>query len=168
MARAKGFNWTPKREQFCHEYTVDFDGKAAAGRAGFSKRTAKQIAHELLQIPEIQQKVAELSKLRQEEADVDAVYVLKGAKELFERCMQHRPVFDNEGRPVLVETPRGDIAPAYEFDAAGAGRALKLLGDHVKVNAFKALDDNGVPIDQNWTVTIVGTDGSRKVIGPSS
>jgi len=101
-----------------------------------------------MQMPLVQARVAELSKLRQEEADVDATYVLMGAKEMFERCMQ---------REEVMEKIDGHLVPTgeWKFDSAGAARALKLLGDHVHVNAFKAIDENDVPIDQNWTVTIV-------------
>ena len=150
---------TEKRIRFCHEYVIDFNGQKAAERAGFSKKTARSTAHEILQIPAIQELVAELSKKAQESAGVDAVYVLQGAKRLFERCMQDEQVKDSDGAPT------GE----YKFDSAGAGKALKLLGDHVQVNAFKALDEDGNPVDQNWKVTIVdATTGSRKVIGPGS
>lgn len=52
--------WTPKREQFCREYIIDFNGSDAAIRAGFSARTAKQQAYLLLQMPEIQARIAEV------------------------------------------------------------------------------------------------------------
>lgn len=90
-------------------------------------------------------------------ASVTKADILIGAKELFDRCMQAEMVRDREGMPT------GE----WQFDSSGAARALKLMGDHIDVNAFKALDDDGKPIDQNWQVTIVGVDGSKKIIGPN-
>jgi phage terminase small subunit len=48
-----------KRKRFVLEYLVDMNGTAAAVRAGYSVRTAKEIAYELLRDPSVQ---AELSK----------------------------------------------------------------------------------------------------------
>lgn len=44
---------TAKQQAFVAEYLVDFNGAAAAVRAGYSEKTAKSIASELLQKPEI-------------------------------------------------------------------------------------------------------------------
>ncbi|NLH47742.1 MAG: terminase small subunit [Myxococcales bacterium] len=45
---------TAKQEAFCREYMIDFNGAAAARRAGYSERTANRIAHENLSKPDIQ------------------------------------------------------------------------------------------------------------------
>lgn len=45
---------TDQRQAFVREYPKDMNAAAAAERAGYSKRSAKQRGHELLQIPEIQ------------------------------------------------------------------------------------------------------------------
>ena len=164
VAKNKTFKWTPKRELFCCELVKDFNQTKAAIRAGFSKRTAGATGHELMQLAPIQERVAEMAKKAQDEAGVDAAYVLKGAKELFERCMQHKPVFDKEGNQVLVETAAGDLAPAYMFDSAGAARALRTLGDHIQVSAFKPKDDDGKPIDQNWRITFVDAATGKQTV----
>lgn len=56
---------TAKQRRFVEEYCADFNGAAAARRAGYSKRTAKQTAYELLRKPEIaeavEQRMNELS-----------------------------------------------------------------------------------------------------------
>jgi phage terminase small subunit len=44
---------TPRKQRFVAEYLVDLNGSAAAVRAGYSPRSAKQRAFELLQEPEI-------------------------------------------------------------------------------------------------------------------
>lgn len=42
--------------------------------------------------------------------------------------MQAEQVTDKSGNPVLVQTENGDMVPAYGFNAAGANKALELLG----------------------------------------
>ena len=56
----------PLHLRFVQEYLVDRNGAAAAVRAGYSKRTARQIAHELLTRPDIAEEV------RQGEAEIAA------------------------------------------------------------------------------------------------
>jgi hypothetical protein len=48
-----------------------------------------------------------------------------------ERCLQHEPVRDRKGNPVVIETPQGQLAAAYTFQPGAAARALELLGKHV-------------------------------------
>lgn len=48
-----------------------------------------------------------------------------------ERCKQAEPVKDRSGNPVLVETPSGDLAPAYTFNAAGVFKGAELMGKHL-------------------------------------
>lgn len=55
---------TPKQQRFVEEYAVDFNGAAAARRAGYSEKTARQIADENLSKPDILEAVkAHLSKI---------------------------------------------------------------------------------------------------------
>ncbi len=49
---------TPKQARFAEEYVVDHNGAAAAVRAGYSARSAKQIANELLTKHDLQAAVA--------------------------------------------------------------------------------------------------------------
>jgi phage terminase small subunit len=44
---------TPKQLQFCKEYLIDLNGAQAAIRAGYSEKTAKEIASENLTKPNI-------------------------------------------------------------------------------------------------------------------
>lgn len=54
---------TIRQKKFCHEYLIDFNGRQAAIRAGYSAKTAEVIAYELLRKPYIkpyiEQKVEE-------------------------------------------------------------------------------------------------------------
>jgi phage terminase small subunit len=50
----------PKQERFCEEYVIDFNGAQAAIRAGYSNKTAKEIAANLLTKINVQEYLAEL------------------------------------------------------------------------------------------------------------
>lgn len=56
----KYFMLNDKQERFCDEYVVDLNGRQAAIRAGYSTNTAKETAYELLQKPDIKERIAEL------------------------------------------------------------------------------------------------------------
>ncbi len=51
---------TPQRERFCQEFLVDLNGSAAAVRAKYSARSAKEQACELLKEPAVAARVQEL------------------------------------------------------------------------------------------------------------
>lgn len=57
---------TPRQVLFVNEYLVDFDAKAAAIRAGYSKKGARVQAYRLMNNPEIE---AEIDKLIEERTD---------------------------------------------------------------------------------------------------
>jgi len=68
---------TPKQKRFCEEYLVDLNGTQAAIRAGYSKKTAKEIASENFSKPNIQEYLAERMRERGEKLDITAEKVLK-------------------------------------------------------------------------------------------
>ena len=49
-----------RRERFCQEYVKDLNGTQAEIRAGYSPRTARVKVSQLLAVPEVQERVAEL------------------------------------------------------------------------------------------------------------
>jgi len=49
---------TPRQQQFAAEYALDHCGAAAAVRAGYAPRAARQTAHELLAKPDVRALVA--------------------------------------------------------------------------------------------------------------
>ncbi|MBR1362940.1 terminase small subunit [Bradyrhizobium ottawaense] len=53
---------TPKRRRFCQEYVLDSNGTAAAIRAGFSDRTAKSQASQMLDMPAVKEEIERLQK----------------------------------------------------------------------------------------------------------
>jgi phage terminase small subunit len=68
---------TAQRERFCLEMLIDDNGAAAARRAGYSARRAKQMANELLAMPAIQARLAELRAERKKRLELEADDVLR-------------------------------------------------------------------------------------------
>lgn len=125
---------TDKQELFAREFIKDLNATQAAIRAGYSEKTARAIGSENLTKPDIQQRVAELNQERLERVQIDADYVLRQAVKLHERCMQEvEPLTDRRGEEITDEQGR----TIYGFDAKGAAAALKLVGEHITVQAFK-------------------------------
>jgi phage terminase small subunit len=145
MAKYKEKKLTAKQKMFATEYLVDLHGTNAAIRAGYQPSRARSTSCRMLKLPRIKALVDAGIRARNKRLEVDADYVLAGALELYKRCMQAEPVRDSNGKEL------GE----YRFDSSGASKALKLMGDHVRVNAFKGEDSAGNPIDNNWVVKIV-------------
>ncbi len=111
MSKAK---LTAKQERFCEEYLIDLNATQAAIRAGYSAKTAQQIGAENLSKPVISDFISEAKLERSQSLRIDAAYVLEMSNVLLTRCM-----VEGEG-----------------FNAAGAGKALDLIGKHIDVQAF--------------------------------
>jgi phage terminase small subunit len=116
-----------KQQAFVEEYIVDLNGSQAAIRAGYAKRSSTVTAAQLLAKPNIKAAVDKLMAERSERTKIDAEWVLKASKDLYDKCMQIQPVLDKDGRPT------GD----FRFEHTGAGKALDLIGKHVGVQAFR-------------------------------
>lgn len=125
---------TPKQERFVSEYLVDLNATQAAIRAGYSERTANEQGARLLAKASVAAAIAEAQAARSERTKIDADYVLRQAVKLHERCMQEIvPLTDRKGRQIRDD----DGNPLFVFNAAGAAKALELIGKHVGVQAFK-------------------------------
>ncbi len=74
----------PKRQRFVEEYVVDGNATAAARRAGYSARTAKQQGSRLLTYVDVQAEIATLERAQQQADVVDRAYVIAGLRELAE------------------------------------------------------------------------------------
>ena len=114
---------TNKQKAFISEYLVDLCATKAAIRAGYSAKRADAIGHENLRKPEIKAAIQEAMKQREGRTQVTQDYVLRTIYETVERCSQ--------AQPVPVETPTGERATAYTFDAKSVLRGCELLGKHL-------------------------------------
>jgi phage terminase small subunit len=139
---------TMKQELFVQNYMIDLNATQAAIRAGYSEKTARKIGSENLSKPDISAAIQLAAIERIDRTRIDADYVLAGAKEMFERCMQRVAVMEKIGGEWV---PTGE----WKFDSSGAGKALKILGDHTQVNAFRQTDESNAQVDHKWSVTFV-------------
>ena len=73
---------TPKQERFCHEYIIDLNGTQAAIRAGYSKKSANEIAAQNLAKLNIQEYVKQLFEKKINEIDIKQSDVLNEIKKL--------------------------------------------------------------------------------------
>jgi phage terminase small subunit len=121
----------PKQQRFVEEYLVDLNGKQAAIRVGYSAKTAEVQASRLLSNAKVSAAIAEARQKLSERTEITQEWVLNNIRTVAERCMQAAPVFDRKGNRVMVETPDGEMAPAFVFDSGGANRSLELLGKHL-------------------------------------
>lgn len=93
---------------------------------------------------------------------ISVQYVMSALHEVAERCMQHRPVLDGRGKPVMVNvtSPSGEVEvrALYTFDAKGAVGALLPLGkqlgmfvDRKEIRTGPLPDKTDAEIDESIT-----------------
>lgn len=122
-------NLTPKQEKFCQEYMKDLNATQAAIRAGYSEKTARNIACENLTKPYIQEYIQELQEGIKKRNQITVDEIMQDLIEVKNRCLQNVPVmyFDKIDKEWKHEG-KEDGEPVYKFDSNGATKALDLLG----------------------------------------
>lgn len=103
---------TPKQEAFVREYLIDLNATQAAIRAGYSEATAYSQGQRMLKNVEVATAIAEAKADRAEKCEIDALWVLREAKDLYQAARTADKLSD-------------------------AATALKMVGAHVDVQAFK-------------------------------
>ena len=131
-------NLSPQQRLFVEYYVSDIGLNAtlAAIKAGYSENSARQQASRLLTNDDIQAAISKLMLERSERNKIDADYVLRRAKMMHESC------WSND-------------------DAKNAIAALKLVGDHVGVQAFKQQTEisGGIAVEAKGLDAFYGDDG---------
>ena len=143
---------TPKQERFVVEYLVDLNATQAAIRAGYSKRSAKVTACDMLRKPAIAEAVRKAREKQKTRIEVSADVVLRELLAI--GVSDIRKLYDEKGnlRPIheLDDATAASIAGVETdeiFDGAGKDRvwtgyarkvkrfdktkALELLGRHL-------------------------------------
>lgn len=105
---------TDKEEMFCREYIIEFNGSQSAINAGYSERSARQLAYKMLTKDYIQDRIQELIECRKIQQSEDFQSVRDCAIEIRERCLGMTVKTDRKG-----ETLDGEL----EFDATNAIKA---------------------------------------------
>ena len=140
---------TDKQQRFVEEYLVDCNATQAAIRAGYSKRTAAQIGHELLEKTLVAQAIKDAQQKRTDRIEVTQDYVLSTIVDTVERCKQSSPVLDRKGEQVMTETADGNLAAAYAFNPNAVLKGSELLGKHLGmfVERHEHTGKDGGPIE---------------------
>jgi phage terminase small subunit len=127
----------PKQRAFIREYLQDFNGSAAAIRAGYSARTSRSVASELLTKPNIQAAI----RKAQEEAQRKAILSFEEALDILSGVA--RANLTDYVDPVTgqVDVRRGDPRALLEITqvASDAGAAVTRYKLHPRLQAVKQL-----------------------------
>lgn len=142
---------TEKQGRFCEAFISNGGNATAAYRESYDTKgaeaTVNRAAKELMDNPKIGARIstlrAQVTDAAMEDATVDKAWVLRRLKTVAQRCLQAEPVLDRKGNQVLVETPSGEMVPAFVFNPMGANRALELLGK--ECNMFIEKQETGAP-----------------------
>jgi phage terminase small subunit len=112
---------TEQRKAFCDEYLRCFNATAAAIKAGYSEKTARIQASQILAEDEISLYIEDRLREVSKEAEIDSIWITKRFKNISDRCMTVIPVLIHNGEK-WVESGE------YKFDSAGANKATEMLG----------------------------------------
>ena len=129
---------TPRQQRFVEEYLVDVNAHWAALRAGYSPRSAPQIATKLLRLPEIKAAIAQGMETRAERMRITADRVLHELARLAFAEIGRLADWGPKGvvlRP-RDEVPADDAAAIAEVAAGDKGTRLKL---HDKQRALDSI-----------------------------
>lgn len=125
MADEKGLK--AKEERFCLEYTVDYNGAAAARRAGYAEKSAAKAACKLLKEERVLDRVREIQQETVEQLCLSRQKVVLQLMELADVCMAKRKPL----REWDYEAHEWKETGEYQIDSKGAAKALELLGKYL-------------------------------------
>lgn len=86
----------------------------------------------MLKIAEVRDAIQQAMSDRADRTKVDVDFVVNGAREVFERCLQKRAVMVRRGKEFVHATDE-DGRHVWQFDAKGANGALGILAKHVRL-----------------------------------
>lgn len=139
---------TAKQKVFVEEFLKDLNQTQAAIRAGYSKRSAKDMGCQLMENGEIREAIDAALKARSQRTEITVDYVLENLTEVVERCMQRAPVMVRRGQQ-MVQLVDEEGRNVWRFDANGTNKALELLGKHLGMFTEKiALVDEDRPLEE--------------------
>jgi len=108
---------TPKQNRFIEEYLLDLNATQAAIRAGYSEKTARQVASENLSKPYIAKAVADKQSELSERTGDTLEKLDADIQDLYLACREEVPLFKN-----------GKIIGYKMRNAAVAAKCLELRG----------------------------------------
>lgn len=122
---------TPKQERFVQEYLVDLNATQAAIRAGYSEKTAREQASQLLSKLNIQDAVQAGKAARTQRLEITQDQVLQWHIDQYRINAKTygKTEFDGEGRSPVYDDAGAQVQE--QVDAPAANKALELIGKHV-------------------------------------
>ena len=133
---------TPKQKKFVGEYLIDLNATQAAIRAGYSEKTARQIASEYLSKPNIQAEIQRRQAKYQSKLEITQEKILQELAAIaFANGSDYAKVVNAGLLPSVVMTPTSELPPEKLPAIAGIkanqyGVEVKL---HDKVRALELL-----------------------------
>jgi phage terminase small subunit len=153
---------TKKQKRFVEEYLIDLNATQAAIRAGYSPNTAKSIASELLDRPDVSDAVNKAIADRSKRTGINQDRVVQELAKI--AFVNIRDVVDTEDATVLdtatdedtacIESVRVKVFPAKdgegierEIKLSSKMKALELLGKHLGMFSDKLKVDADMDIN---------------------
>lgn len=149
--------FTSKQQRFCDEYLVDLNATQAAIRAGYSKKTAKQIAQQNLTKLDIQEYIKKRMAEKEDALIAKQDEVLQTLTRVLRRqemdtvvvtCKERSSGYDENGKKVIVEKeiPRVVQIPTRVNDL---NKAAELLGKRYGLYTEKIETDVDMELNIN-------------------
>lgn len=111
----------PKQVRFVEEYLIDLNATQAAIRAGYSKKTAEQIGHQLIQKTLVAAAIAKAQEKRSEKLEITVDMLIR---ELW--LIGHSDIKDY----LTIDEGGSSIAKQFEDMPEGASRALEMIEEN--------------------------------------
>ncbi len=126
---------TPKQQRFIEEYLIDLNATQAAIRAGYSKKTAKQIGTENLAKPVLQEAIAEAMAARSERTGIDADWVLRRLVEI-----------DRTNMADFLVIPEDGGMPSFDLSAATPEQLAAIEG--LQLDTYREKGEDGGTVEK--------------------
>jgi phage terminase small subunit len=116
-----------KRRLFADAYLQGVPTAKAYADAGYATKSAQNNSSRLMCDEAIKAYIAYYRAETAKRNEITQDEIVKNTREIILRCMQHAKVLDKKGNQVWIETPNGNIVPAYTFQASEALKGNELL-----------------------------------------
>ena len=136
---------TARQKRFVEVYLAVGDAAGAASAAGYSPATAEERARELLRDPVVQRYRRETEQRLFDAMGVSSAWIGRRLVEIVDRCMQATPHLTRN-----PETKQREPAGTWEFDPAGAMRALHELDEHLRSLREEDAAEGGALSFEEW------------------
>lgn len=152
---------TAKQKRFCDEYLIDLNATQAAIRAGYSKKTAKQIGQENLTKLDIKEYIEKRMAEKEKELIADQDEVMKYLSSVMRREMTESVVVTlskekstyvpDENGTMRKQTVKEDITQVVKIPArlSDANKAAELLGKAYGIYTDKVEADVDMDLNIN-------------------